>query len=163
MNPSQTLPPVVFNMCRSVFEGRAEPVDLSSATVQRLQLALEAGAAIPYMAEDGTVLLVVRPPKPGIEGIKERLEGMTPGQHRIALTRIAAVLSNVEKADTGDVAQVKAWLAEGFRVRHSAWGVKEWIHLEGSGCLLDENGHVLDADSFFPEQSAARGQWEIVP
>lgn len=162
MNPSQKLPSVVFNACRGLLEGTPTSIPHSQALQVRDALG-HPNTYHGYQFKDGTILLVIPPPKPEIEGIKDRLEGMTPGQHRIALKRIADVLSNVEKADTGDVTQAKRWLAEGFRVRHSAWGTHEWIRLDGSGALLDERGWVLDADSFFPEQSAARGQWEIVP
>lgn len=162
---SGTIPPslrTVVNACRGVLEGSPKQGKLSPSDVQRIQLALEAGVVASRTFADGTILLVVEPPRSPVERLKERLDGLTPGQHRIALKRIADVLSKVEAA-TGDVAQAKLWLVEGFTVRHTAWSDREWIRLDGSGCLMDENGHTLDAEGFFPEQESARGLWEIVP
>lgn len=136
-------------------------MDLSSATVQRLQRALEAGAAIPYTAKDGTILLVIPPPKPVIDTIKDRLVRMTPGQHRIALQRITDVLSRIEDATTNDMAQVKAWLAEGLKVRHLGWRPEEWVWLNG-GLLQDENGKTWDPAEFF-EEHPNHGTWAVVP
>lgn len=154
--------PTVLNACRSVAEGHLMPV-VCTKSVGEVREALGSPDLFTcYRFRDGTILLVVPPQKSPVELLKERLEGLTPGQHRIALQRINTLFDGLE-SDTGDAARAKQWLAEGLRIRSAGWSVNAWIQLRDDGFIHEDNGRTHDPLTADFDWFSQDDSWVVVP